>query len=135
MTKKLISYKEKIEKILGYTLFSVDDYTKSVSEIKSWLLCELLCGNISSSEYNELEGMPLSIAGEIISIRKMSYCEKIELILGNKLEYNGDHQKAIQDVEAWLCCEWQCNNIPSMEEYSQLKDMVVSIARRIIKEL
>ena len=66
---------------------------------------------------------------------EMSYREKIERIFGNKLEFNGDHEKAIAEVITWLCCEWQCNNIPSLEEYAQLRDMVEPIARRMIKEL
>ena len=32
----------------------------------------------------------------------MSYEEKIEIILSNKLEYNGDHEKAISEVKTWL---------------------------------
>ena len=67
--------------------------------------------------------------------KKISYREKIERILSNTLEFNGDHQKAIQDVKMWLHCEWLCDNIPSMEECGQLKDMVESIARRMIREM
>lgn len=64
----------------------------------------------------------------------MTYKKKIEVILDNKLEYNGDNQKAIEDVKTWLCCEWQCSQM-SMEEYIQLRDMVELIAERIIKDL
>lgn len=64
----------------------------------------------------------------------MTYKKKIEVILDNKLEYNGDNQKAIEDVKTWLCCEWQCSQM-SMEEYIQLRDMVEPIAERMIKDL
>ena len=64
----------------------------------------------------------------------MTYRRKIETIFGNKLEYNGDNQKAIEDVKTWLQCEWQCFQI-STEEYVQLRDMVEPIAQRMIKEL
>ena len=64
----------------------------------------------------------------------MTYKKKIEVILDNKLEYNGDNQKAIEDVKTWLCCEWQCSQM-SMEKYIQLRDMVESIAERMIKDL
>ena len=64
----------------------------------------------------------------------MTYKKKIEVILDNKLEHNGDNQKAIEDVKTWLCCEWQCSEMP-MEEYVQLRDMVESIAERMIKNL
>lgn len=63
----------------------------------------------------------------------MTYKKKIEVILDNKLEYNGDNQKAIEDVKTWLCCEWQCSQM-SMEEYIQLRDMVEPIAERMIKD-
>ena len=63
----------------------------------------------------------------------MSYEEKIEIILSNKL--NGDHQKAIEDVKTWLCCEWQCGAIEDMHEYTQLLPKVEEIAERMIKEL
>ena len=64
----------------------------------------------------------------------MTYKKKIEVILDNKLEYNGDNQKAIEDVKTWLCCEWQCGQM-SMEEYIQLRNMVEPIAERMIKDL
>ena len=64
----------------------------------------------------------------------MTYREKIERIFSNKLEHNGDNQKAIEDVKTWLCCEWQCSEM-SMEDYVQLRDMVEPIAQRMIKEL
>ena len=63
-----------------------------------------------------------------------SYREKMEIIFSNKLEYNGDNRKAIEDVKAWLCCEWQCNNM-SMEDYSVLLEMVEPIAEKMIREL
>lgn len=65
----------------------------------------------------------------------MSYEEKIEIIFSNKLEYNGDHQKAIQDVKTWLCCEWQCGAIEDIHEYTQLLPKVDEIAEKMIKEL
>lgn len=65
----------------------------------------------------------------------MSYEEKIEIILSNKLEYNGEHEKAIQEVKTWLCCEWQCGMIEDMHDYTQLLAKVDEIADRMIKEL
>lgn len=38
-------------------------------------------------------------------IEKVTYEEKIERILDNRLEYNGDHEKVIADVKNWLSCE------------------------------
>lgn len=64
----------------------------------------------------------------------MGYREKIERILSNKLEYNGDNQKAIEEVKIWLCCEWQGSEM-SMEEYTELRDMVEPIAKRMIEEM
>jgi hypothetical protein len=64
----------------------------------------------------------------------MTYEEKIETILDNKLEYNGNHKKDIQDVKTWLCCEWQCNQL-DMDEYRKLCDMVDETAEKIIKNL
>lgn len=65
----------------------------------------------------------------------MSYEEKIEVILSNKLEYNGDNEKAISEVKIWLCCEWQCGMIEEMHDYTQLLTKVDEIADRMIKEL
>ncbi len=65
----------------------------------------------------------------------MGYKEKIEIILGNKLEFNGDNQKAIDDVKIWLCCEWQCGMIEDMSDYTELVNLVDYIADRIIKTL
>ena len=65
----------------------------------------------------------------------MSYEEKIEIIFGNKLEYNGDHERAIEEVKIWLGCEWQCGMIDDMSDYIKLLDKVDEIAERMIKEL
>ena len=65
----------------------------------------------------------------------MGYKEKIETILGNKLEFNGDNQKAIDDVKIWLCCEWQCGMIEDMLYYTTLLNLVDEIAESIIKTL
>lgn len=65
----------------------------------------------------------------------MSYEEKIETILDNKWEYNGDNEKAIQEIKVWLCCEWQCGAIEDMSEYARLLDMVDAIANRKIRDL
>lgn len=65
----------------------------------------------------------------------MSYEEKIEIILSNKLEYNGDNEKAISEVKTWLCCEWQCDMIEDMHDYTQLLSKVDEIADRMIKKL
>lgn len=65
----------------------------------------------------------------------MSYWEKIERILDNKLEYNGDHDKAVADVKTWLQCEWQCNMFQDMQVYSALLEDVDKIAEKMIKEL
>ena len=65
----------------------------------------------------------------------MSYEEKIETILGNKLEYNGDNDKGIADVKTWLYCEWQCGMIEEMSELSRLLKVVDDIAEKIIKNL
>ena len=62
-----------------------------------------------------------------------AYTEKIERILNNKLG-SVDYEKAVEDVKTWLCCEWQCSEMP-MEEYIQLRDMIEPIAQRMIKEL
>lgn len=64
----------------------------------------------------------------------MSYEEKIKVIFYNKLEYNGDHEKAIADVKTWLCCEWNCNMIET-DEYMSLLNKVDEIAEQIIREL
>ena len=65
----------------------------------------------------------------------MSHEEKIEIILSNKLEYDGDHEKAFSEVKTWLCCEWQCGMIDDMHDYTQLLTKVDEIADRMIKEL
>ena len=66
---------------------------------------------------------------------KLSYENKIEIIFSNKLEYNGDNQKAIEEVKIWLCCEWQCGMIEDMHDYTQLLNKVDVIAEKMIKEL
>lgn len=66
---------------------------------------------------------------------KLSYENKIEIIFSNKLEYNGDNQKAIEEVKIWLCCEWQCGMIEDMHDYTQLLNKVDVIAKKMIKEL
>lgn len=65
----------------------------------------------------------------------MSYLEKIEIILGNRLEYNCDNNKAIADVKTWLCCEWQCGMIPDMTTYTGLLNSVDLIAHELISLL
>lgn len=65
----------------------------------------------------------------------MTYEEKIERILGNKLEYNGDNHKSIDDVKTWLYCEWQCDMIKDMDTLTLLLAKVDSIASKMIKEL
>ena len=67
--------------------------------------------------------------------KKTSYEDKIERIWGNKLEYNGEHQKAIAEVKTWLCCEWQCGMIDDMHDYTKLLNKVDVIAEKMIKEL
>lgn len=64
----------------------------------------------------------------------MSYEYKIEIILSNRLESNGDNGKAIEAVKIWLGCEWQCGLI-EMHEYNRLLSKVDEIADRMIKEL
>ena len=63
----------------------------------------------------------------------MTYEYKIEVILGNKLEYNGDNKKAVEDVKTWLHCEWQCGMIEDMQTLSELLDRVDSMAQEMIK--
>lgn len=63
----------------------------------------------------------------------MTYEYKIEVILGNKLEYNGDNKKAVEDVKTWLRCEWQCGMIEDIQTLSELLDRVDSIAQEMIK--
>lgn len=65
----------------------------------------------------------------------MTYEYKIEVILGNKLEYNGDNEKAVEDVKTWLYCEWQCGMIEDMQTLSELLDRVDSMAQEMIKSL
>lgn len=67
--------------------------------------------------------------------KKLSYENKIERIFSNKLEYNGDNQKAIEEVKIWLCCEWQCGMIDDMHDYIQLLNKVDVIAEKMIKEI
>ena len=67
--------------------------------------------------------------------KNMSYEEKIEIIFSNKLEYNVDNKKAIEQVKIWLGCEWQCGMIEYMHEYTQLLKKVDEIAGRMIQEL
>lgn len=71
---------------------------------------------------------------DICNLSTQAYEYKIEVILDNKLEYNGDNKKAVDEVKTWLGCEWQCGNI-SMEEYQRLKDVVDNIAEDIIKNM
>lgn len=65
----------------------------------------------------------------------LSYENKIEIIFSNKLEYNGDNQKAIEEVKMWLCCEWLCGMIDDTHDYIQLLNKVDVIAEKMIKEL
>ena len=62
------------------------------------------------------------------------YEEKMIRIFGNKIEYNGDNRKAIEQVKTWLECEWQCSQM-SMEEYGELKELAEQIAEKMIREL
>lgn len=87
---------------------------------------------IIDGEFREIQQVTAPDVSEKKEIK--TYREKIKTILDNKLEYNGDNQKAIEDVKTWLCCEWQCYQI-SMEDYGQLKDMVEPIAERKIKDM
>lgn len=64
----------------------------------------------------------------------MSYEEKIYAILENKLENNGDNERAVEDVKTWLRCEWQCDMIKETGEYIRLLGVVDVIAEQIIKE-
>ena len=64
----------------------------------------------------------------------MSYEEKIEIILSNKL-HNGNQEKAITEIKTWLCCEWQCGMIDDMHDYTQLLTKVDEIADRLIKDM
>lgn len=64
----------------------------------------------------------------------MSYEEKIEIILSNKL-HNGNHENAITEIKTWLCCEWQCGMIDDMHDYTQLLNKVDEIADRLIKDM
>ena len=63
----------------------------------------------------------------------MGYREKIERILNNKLG-SVDYEKAVEDVKIWLCCEWQCSEMP-MEEYSELQKLVETIAKEIYDDM
>lgn len=66
---------------------------------------------------------------------RKTYLEKIEIILGNRLEYNGDNAKHIEDVKTWLYCEWQCGDIEDMAELGELLKSVDEIAERVLKSL
>lgn len=63
------------------------------------------------------------------------YRDKIARILGNRLEYNGDHAADIDAVKTWVSCEWQCGMIEDMSLCKTLLDEVDVIANRMIKEL
>ena len=67
--------------------------------------------------------------------KRLGYEDKIERIFDNKLEYNGDNQKAIEEVKIWLGCEWQCGMIDDIHDYAQLLNKVDVIAEKMIKEL
>lgn len=60
------------------------------------------------------------------------YLKKMEMILDNRLEAGGDHQKVITDIMAWLHCEWLCTEM-SCEEFVVLKDMVKPLVIKKIK--
>lgn len=64
-----------------------------------------------------------------------AYRDKIVCILGNRLEYNGDHAAAIGAVKTWVICEWQCGMIEDISLCNTLLDEVDVIAIRMIKEL
>ena len=61
-----------------------------------------------------------------------NYSQKIEIILSNRLEYNGDNRKHIEDVKTWLCCEWQCGAIEDMDDYLYLCGYVDDIVARMV---
>lgn len=64
-----------------------------------------------------------------------AYELKIKQILNNRLQYNGDHDVAINAVKTWLCCEWQCGMIPDTADYLLLLDRADTIAKEMIAAL
>lgn len=66
---------------------------------------------------------------------KKDYEHKIEIILSNRLQAgnsDAENQEHINNVKAWLCCEWQCNAIEEMKVYNTLVRGVEEKAREII---
>lgn len=61
----------------------------------------------------------------------MSYEEKMEVIFSNTLEYNGNREKAINEVKTWLKCEWLCGMIEDMHDYTKLLDKVDEIVSKV----
>lgn len=60
------------------------------------------------------------------------YKQKIERILSNKLEYNGDHKKAIEETHIWLQAEWQGSDM-KMDECNELHTYIDECAKEIIR--
>lgn len=63
----------------------------------------------------------------------MSYEEKIDIILGERLETNCNYGKVIADVKIWLCCELQCGMIKSVNLYKSLCELVDLKADKIMR--
>lgn len=62
------------------------------------------------------------------------YKNKIERILSNKLEYNGDHIKAIEETHIWLWAEWQGTDM-DMLDCMKLHTYIDECAKEIIRDL
>lgn len=60
------------------------------------------------------------------------YKKKIEIILDNRLEYNGDNDKEIEIVHHWLTCEWQGSEM-NMSDYLLLSKYIDEVAKEKIK--
>ena len=67
----------------------------------------------------------------------MSYEEKIEVILDNRLEFAKGAEANIQEIEnvkMWLSCEWQCSDM-EMSEFNRLNQFIDELGKRKFKDL